>query len=371
MKNDLSATDREGLARWASVVLGGRQPPRELAEIARVTILDLVEIDKPRERALIFWDHYAEDMLVTVPLDANRREVFAPIKSVYDHLILQGFDSVSLEIPEDRPNGLRAIDRDLFLEEAHPPPRSEDATGVTIEGVPRGEEETSRVAERVRAKLDDGENADDLLVLFRNWDEHAGATVERLRQWGVPVRAIGARRPLGADATIAALLAAVGLPLDDWDVDALIRLLRGGHVRLGIDPLDLAHAAAALRETRVFRGLSAIRDGLERLADGRRAIPTNAKPASASVSPAAPGSPCRSSIVWKLFMIGSFSRRHGANRSIGSAHSRVRSASTNRQTTIHSNISSTRLMNKEMCGNARSGRDGRGLGKNSRAICAD
>lgn len=267
LNRDLRATDRQGLARWASSTMRKVAP-----EFGPITILDLVELDAASSRALRFWTAGETDLLATVPYDPFRPELFEPILPTYSYLIDLGFQVETLEIPENRPGGLRALDRGLFIDDSAKIREADDSSGLTIEGITRGEGEGCRLAERVLGRLLEGECPERLAVLFREWDDRADETVERLRQWGIPISAWGEHRPLSAHPTVATLLAAIRLPLDGWDADALIRLLRGGRVRLTVDPLDSARAASALRDTRVFRGLSAMREGLERLVSAFKGI---------------------------------------------------------------------------------------------------
>ena len=76
-----------------------------------------------------------------------------------------------------------------------------------------------------------------------------------------------AARPLGGEPAVAALLLAIGLPVEDWVTDRLIRLLRNGQVRPGwpgSDPLSMAAAASVIQSSPVFRGREQLLNWLDR-----------------------------------------------------------------------------------------------------------
>ena len=91
---------------------------------------------------------------------------------------------------------------------------------------------------------------------------HAGI----LRQLGHPVHA-EPTRPLGAEPSVAVLLLAIGLPVEDWATDRVIRLLRNGQVRPGwpgSEPLSMAAAASVVKVSPVFRGREQLLNWLDR-----------------------------------------------------------------------------------------------------------
>src|SRR6185437_10892150 len=68
----------------------------------------------------------------------------------------------------------------------------------------------------------------------------------------------------------AALLLAIGLPVEDWATDRVIRLLRNGQVRpgwVGSDPMSMAAAASVLKSSPVFRGREQLLNWLDRQLD--------------------------------------------------------------------------------------------------------
>ena len=92
------------------------------------------------------------------------------------------------------------------------------------------------------------------------------SALEVLHDWGIPVHA-DAARPLGGEPAVAALLLAIGLPVEDWVTDRLIRLLRNGQVRPGwpgSDPLSMAAAASVIQSSPVFRGREQLLNWLDR-----------------------------------------------------------------------------------------------------------
>ncbi len=147
------------------------------------------------------------------------------------------------------------------------------AQGLTLRGAPQGEGVARVLAREVRDRLDRGADPEDILVLFRRWGEPADVALETLRDWGIPVHA-EPRRPLGAEPSVAALLLAIGLPVEDWATDRVIRLLRNGKLRPGgpgSDPWSMAAAASVVKTASVFRGRESLLNWLDRTVAGAQA----------------------------------------------------------------------------------------------------
>jgi RecB family exonuclease len=139
--------------------------------------------------------------------------------------------------------------------------------GLTIRGAPQGEGVGRLLAREVRTLLERGTDPEEILILFPEWNEPADVALDILRAWGLPVQAEPIR-PLGADPAVAALMLAIGLPIEDWATERLIRLLRHGQVRPdwpGADPLSMAAAASVLQTTHVFRGREPLLRRLDRI----------------------------------------------------------------------------------------------------------
>jgi CRISPR/Cas system-associated exonuclease Cas4 (RecB family) len=127
-------------------------------------------------------------------------------------------------------------------------------------GAPQGEGVGLVVAREVKGLLSRGTDPEEILVLVRRWDEDAEVVLNTLRAWGLPVAA-APPRTLATSPAVAALLLAARVPVEGWETEHLIRLLRNGQVRPSWCPSAdaTAVAASALQASRAFRGLEAIR----------------------------------------------------------------------------------------------------------------
>lgn len=269
----IGAEDPEALAVWASRMLWD-DPPPELRRFGYVTLLDPTIMGRAAWRALEHFRDRAAALLVTLPFVPEQADAFAAVAPIRERLLSWRFTETTFTIEEEtRPEGLLGVEQGLFRDDEHRRPRREEPDGLTFLGAPLGEGSGRVLADRVRTLLAEGEDPEEILVLFRRWDEHAALVHQTIRAWGLPVASASARR-LATEPAVAALLRALRIPLDDWDADRLVRLLRNGLLRPdwpeARTPLALARTATALRETRVFRGRDALRAGLVRAgaADG-------------------------------------------------------------------------------------------------------
>jgi RecB family exonuclease len=138
----------------------------------------------------------------------------------------------------------------------HPSPR----------GAPRGDGCRRIIAREVRALVHRGVPAEEILVLFRHWDDEAEQTLETLDSWRIDAHADWPR-PLRDSPAVSALRLAMSIPLRDWETELMVRLLRHGQVRPewpGIDELAMASSASTIRSTLVFRGTQQLLRGLDR-----------------------------------------------------------------------------------------------------------
>ena len=169
-----------------------------------------------------------------------------------------------------RPAGLVAIERGLFRSDWHERPklRIDRDKGIEILGGPAGEGMSLLVAREVRRQLDRGLSPEEILILVPRIDEDAERIRETLLAWSLPVDRARERR-LSTIPAISALRLAMRLPLEGWEVKALVRLLRNGQVRWPhLDPISRFgrfEAASAMHATRVFRDRAALRAALERI----------------------------------------------------------------------------------------------------------
>ncbi len=263
----LDAEDREGFAVWASRALR-ESSASVLPRGGSVALLDPSAGGRAIRTALGAFQARAGAMLVILPWesDGGRGEAFADVASLRRSLLDEDFVETAHEIdPVERPGSLCGVGRGLFRDE--PDPIDGEPIGLAVRGAPRGEGCALVLAREVRDRLSAGAEPEDIVVLFPRWDEAADIARDTLRAWGIPA-AGGPGRPLATDPGVAALLAAMAIPTERWESARLVNLLRNGRVRPRWPEVDgptaLATAAAAVRDTRVFRGQDAIRDALRR-----------------------------------------------------------------------------------------------------------
>ncbi|MBX6313022.1 MAG: PD-(D/E)XK nuclease family protein [Isosphaeraceae bacterium] len=269
MMSRLGAKDPEAFAVWASKTLR-RDPPPDLHRFGLVMVIEPTALDRSTWRALEHFHERSDVMGITLPCEdeSARTEIFA---SVIEPLCAQfeewGFRRVWMSEDRSRPAGLAGIGRELFRDDTQGRPRLERAEGLVVLGAPRGEGVALVLARRIRDLLATGTDPDEILILFRQRNEQAALVLETLRAWGLPATgfSVGA---LVTEPAVAALLGAMRVPVEGWEAERVIRLLRSGQVRPDWPearaPLALPRAASAIRATRVFRGREAIREALRR-----------------------------------------------------------------------------------------------------------
>jgi RecB family exonuclease len=279
----LGAEDPAGFAAWASRRLD-RRPPAPLSAFDQVTFLDWEAPTRSHWRVLEQALQRARSVRVTLAYEADpaAAPVFEASAPIRRRLLELGFDEVPVQPEGSRPAGLSAVEQSLFRQEWHGYPAGGEGgdgrearavagvavtEGLTIRGAPQGEGAGRVLAREVAALLERGVDPEGVLVLFRRWGEQADVALEQVRARGIPVQA-RPDRPLASDPATAALLLAIGLPIEAWATERLIRLLRHGQVRPGwpgADPLSLAAAASVIRTTHVFRGSDPLLRRLERI----------------------------------------------------------------------------------------------------------
>ncbi len=269
---ELDAEDAAGLAVWASLRLCER--PRHSADGDHLVFWEFDDLDgRAPARWRILEDVLKRPRLVDVTLrhdgDPDRAELFLASAAVRDRLLEMGLVETVVPADPNRPAGLRALDATLFKPGA---PLVEDAAGLSIQGGPAGIDLGRMVAREANGLLDSGVPPDDVLIVFPSRDEQSEAAVEALRAAGIAVADSGAV-PLDRDPAVAATLQTARLPLEDWEVDLVVRLLRNGRFQPDwkgaddkkIDRLAPAEAASILQRSPVFRGKDRILAELARV----------------------------------------------------------------------------------------------------------
>jgi len=273
--DSLDAEDPAGWSVRASRALGGCQA---LKRPGTVVVIDPIEPTRARLRLLDHLEGRSRSMLVTLPFEADPAlaELYSTVVATRARFLEQGFVEEAVG-----PGGLGLsghrfgpIERDLFRSDAHarPPLKVDD---LKILGGPRGEGVGLLVAREVRHQLESGRHPEEILILAPRIDEDAETVRAVLRSWALPVAPPPPDR-LAAVAAVSALRQAARLPVDDWEANALGRLLRNGQIRWA-EPgseADFARfeAAAAIRSTRVYRRLDPLRQSLRRVAEGDRPV---------------------------------------------------------------------------------------------------
>ena len=280
--NALDAEDAEGFAVWASKALRS-SPPASLKRLGTVIFLDPPDETQAAWRALKHAEENAEAVHVALAFDPDKDlvEAYAETAPLRSQLIKWGFVETRVERDASRPKGLIEIERTLFHSKAHTLEPLHDATGLKLIGAPQGEGSALVLAREVRGLLDNGADPEDVLILFRRWDDDAALARETLQAWGLPVAA-EVDRPLSTDPAVSALRLAIRLPIDGWESADLVRLLRNSQVqprwpeRSSI-PDALAVAASTVQASRVHRGRESILKALDRLIKPDRTSETEAK----------------------------------------------------------------------------------------------
>ncbi len=263
----IGAEDDEGLARWASLALQ-RHPTKSWEHLERVTVFDPSPGSQAIWRTLETLNQRAESLLVTLPWDPDpaRFEAFSSTAPLREKLLDWGFQELAFSAESTRPEGLLGVERELFRDELPGRRLLDSPEGLMALGAPRGEGMGLVIARAVQDRLDEGIAPDDILILFPQWDDQAAVVAETLDSWGIPTASLEKTR-LACSPAVSALRRALDLPLEDWEANSIIHLLRNGQLRPswpGVSQGDLPATATAIRETRVFRGLEAIRNALLR-----------------------------------------------------------------------------------------------------------
>lgn len=264
----LDAEDEAGLSVWASIRLRDRPADASAADGDRLVFLDFDGRAPSRWRVLA--DALSRPRSVDATLaycdDPALGEVYLATASTRARLLELGLVETPLPSSPERPAGLRAVEERLFRETETPAARIEHGEGLAIRGGPEGDGLGRLVAHEVRSLLGRGVDPDDVLVVFPQWDDQADVVCETLRRAGLPVHD-GAPRALDLDPSIAALLQAARLPLEDWETELVVRLLRNGQLHPAWEDaagLGLAEAASAIHDAPVFRGSRQILKALAR-----------------------------------------------------------------------------------------------------------
>lgn len=216
--------------------------------------------------------------------DPALAEVYLATESIRKSLREKGLEEVSVKPSADRPRGLQEAERLLFCDQSSGPDLITSPPGLSIRGAPQGEGIARVLARQVRDWLAQGVAADEILILYRHWSDEAELALETLRAWEIAAHA-EFPRSLSGEPAAAALKLAISIPLEEWETELILRLLRHGRFRPdwpGADRLGLARAAATIKSTSVFRGSAQLLAGLDRLESQPDSTPAQRQRAQAA-----------------------------------------------------------------------------------------
>jgi RecB family exonuclease len=256
---------------WAARTLGRRRGTSWL--LADVDVVVFLDFDPPSPacwRVLQAVVESEKTIHVSMTLEelASATEVYLAVLPNHQRLRELGFDEVGLSHAEGRAAGLVALEQSLFRDDERDGLPLSAVDGFLIRGAPQGEGVGRVLAHEVRRLLQRGVPPEEILVLFRDWTGEAELALEIMRSWGLPAQAAVAP-PWDREPMISALSVALSLPIEEWETERLVRLLRHGQFRPrwpGVDRGSLATAAAIVRDSMVFRGREQLLQDLTRLA---------------------------------------------------------------------------------------------------------
>jgi RecB family exonuclease len=265
----LGARDEAGMTVWASKRLA--RSPRFWAPSGGSGPIIFLDFDNPPpahqrilERALR--SSRAVHVAVTHTSDPDLAEIDHATSAVRARLLHLGLVETALEPPSGRPEGLCQAERLVFGTRSGESGGIASPAGLAIRGAPQGEGAARIVAHEVRKLMAQGAALDEILIIYRQWNDEAELALETLRAWEIPAHADVARSLRGVPA-IAALRLGVSIPLHDWETELIIGLLRHGQFQPdwpAADRLSLARAASLIRATGVFRGAGQLLAGFDR-----------------------------------------------------------------------------------------------------------
>lgn len=205
------------------------------------------------------------------PDEPELAALFARSQQLLAYFLAQGYDHVTLAREPGRPAGLAAIETRLFREDDRGTEAAVPAaSGVAIVGAPEGEGEAAVVARTALDLIEAGASPEEILILRRGDPGNADLVVETLRAWGISV-APAKSAPIASEPEIVAAFLLAQVPLDDWDAETLVRVLRHSVVSARLGRRDRLFeceiAAAAIRDLGVLGGLPALRARLAALAE--------------------------------------------------------------------------------------------------------
>ena len=247
--------DAAGLAVWASK----RVSQDALANPHGLTFLDPVAPSPAQYRMIEKAAQSGLPVRVILPTSGDQFGDDPAITILRNKLLEElGFEDEAYE-PDERTD-LGIIESTLFHENV-PFPRKSEFAGLKLRQGPRGDAQGLLLAREVKRCIEEGIDLDDILVLFKHWNDDTKRTQEILKSWEIPVSGTPAHA-LAVEPAISAILLAVTVALNGWEILPVVRLLRNG--QLGFASADArATCASALQSLRVYRGRERLERGLD------------------------------------------------------------------------------------------------------------
>jgi ATP-dependent helicase/nuclease subunit B len=267
----LGVEDDAGISVWASRHLVHSNRPDARARSNPQESWTFLEYEESTPAQVRVLEHALRrggpvHVALTYESDPAIEEVYLAAAQVRARLLDQGFAETEVRCPGGRPVGLRSIESALFRDSPGSEPTVLVPQGLAVKGVPQGEGMGRLVARLVCDLLQGGVPGEEILILFREWNEQADIVVEVLRSWGLNADT-DESGSLQAQPAVSALRMAARLPLQEWETQQVVRLLRNGQVRPAwpnCDRLALAKAASIINASPVFRGREQLLRELDR-----------------------------------------------------------------------------------------------------------
>jgi RecB family exonuclease len=264
----IESDDEAGMSVWASKRVV--KSPRFWVDDGTTGPIVFLGLDRAATHWRVFDRALKTERAVHVALDYDPdpalESVYEATLALRSRLLDAGFVEARVEPEKGRPAGLCDADRLLFRSESGPPDSFASADGLAIRGAPEGEGAARILAREVRLLLEGDVAPVEILILYREWSDEAALALETLRDWGLPAHS-EVPTPLLSEPVVSALRLAVSIPLQDWETELIVRLLRHGQFRPAwpeADRLSLARAASTIKATQVFRGHDQLLRGLGR-----------------------------------------------------------------------------------------------------------
>jgi len=278
----------------------GRVKPFE--HVRHVFVDGFTDFTRTEQEMLELLAARVESLVISLPLDADRRELFAKPRATLAEL-RQRHPELIVEAVSRRESGWAARDYlevALFAAPGKFAARDE-AAGVELLAAAGATHEIELVARRIKSLLVHGDphrgrkpvRPGEILVVMRNLTEAGELVRQVFAEFGIPT-AVGNRPPLGNSPPLKTLMAWLKLEIDDWPLRQLASLVAQTSLRPGWPECHSGAAALAAehlaRRAPLVAGRAATLHYFERqaAAAGNSAGTLTADPAPSDPAPSDP-----------------------------------------------------------------------------------